>query len=181
MKQIVEHNVKSCGTERYYGIDVVKFFCSFLVVAIHVMPFSENVFPNADAWNFFFTKTICRIAVPFYFAASGFLVFRNMDSGTVDWERIKRYCFKILRLYGIWSLILIVGGKGHLWYLGATVVGVLCLSLCFHWRMKFGVMVFLAALLYSIGLLGDSYYGFLEPIRAVAVRECLARCFIWFV
>ena len=103
-----------------------------------------------------------------------------MDSGMVDWERIKRYCFKILRLYGIWTLILIVGGQGHLWYLGATVVGVLCLSLCFYWRMKFGVMVFLAALLYSVGLLGDSYYGFLEPIRAVAVVDYAVKGYEYF-
>ena len=177
MKQIVEYKGKTNGTQRYYGIDVVKFFCAFLVVAIHVAPFSEKVFPDAAALNFFFTKTICRIAVPFYFAASGFLLFRNMDRGQVDWERVRNYCFKLLRLYGLWSVLLSAGEKGHLWYLGATVVGVLCLSLCFHRRMKFGVMALFAAVLYGIGLLGDSYYGIQASLRNIPMVDQIAGCY----
>ena len=180
MKQLIEYDVKSRDKERYYGIDILKFICAFLVVAIHVKPFSEDVFANANALNFLFPQVLCRIAVPFYFAASGFLLFRNMDSRPMDWMRIQKYCFKLLRLYGLWSLLLIVGGNGHLWYLGATVVGIICLSLCFHLGIKFEITFLLSVILYVVGLLGDSYYGLLEQLRSFAVIDYAAKGYEYF-
>ena len=160
--------MQSNVAERYYGIDIIKFLCSFLVIMIHVAPFSTEILPNADSMNFYLRNCICRIAVPFYFTASGFLLFRNVDMECLDFERIKSYCFKLLRILGMWTFLLTVGGAGHLWYLGATTIAVICLSLCIYWHMKFSVLALIALILYVIGLLGDSYYGFGEYIRTFA-------------
>lgn len=180
MKQIVEYDVGSGGKERCYGIDIIKFICAFLVVAIHVAPFSEKAFSNANALNFLFSQVLCRVAVPFYFAASGFLLFRNMGDGKVDWMRIKKYCFKLLRLYGLWSVLLVVGGTGHLWYLGATVIGVIGISLCFHLGIKLKTMTVLAGILYGVGLLGDSYYGVLEQLRSFHLIDYAVKGYEYF-
>ncbi len=180
MTQKIQSDRKTHSVVRYYGIDIIKLICAFLIIPIHVEPFSDALFSNANTLNFFFTKIICRIAVPFYFAASGFLLFRNMNVRQIDWERIKRYCFKLLRLFGLWNLLLFIGGKGHLWYLSATVVGVICVSLCFHWHIKMRVIVLLALGLYGVGLLGDSYYGFIESFRAYALFDYALKGYEYF-
>lgn len=144
----------------YCGIDLVKFLCTFLVVAIHYPPFSQSLFPSAHTLNLIVSQAIGRIAVPFFFMSTGFFLL-----GTDDGERVVRYCTKLLRLLGVWTTILILGTHHHLWYLRATVVAVVCVSFCLR-RMRLLYAALLALVLYAIGLLGDSYYGCLEPLRS---------------
>lgn len=179
MKQNNFHIEQDHAAGRYYGIDIIKFLCAFLIVAIHISPFPEKFFQHADALNFFM-DIIGRIAVPFYFTVSGFLLFCHLDEGPLDTERIRNYCFKLLRLLGLWTMLLIVGEKGHLWYLRGTVVAVICLSLCFYWHMKFDAIALLALMLYVVGLFGDAYYGFLEQLRAFAPVDYAVKGYEYF-
>lgn len=162
------------------GIDLVKFICAYLVVSIHIAPFPYHLFGIGTALNFYFQQTLCRLAVPFYFIASGYFLFRKMDVHNPDGERIKDYCFKILRFIGIWSILLVVGHTGHMWYLGATVGAVILLTLCLKQGMRFRTIFLLAALLYCIGLLGDSYYGFLEPLKKFTVIHYIVNVYEYF-
>ena len=84
-----------------------------------------------------------------------------MDSG-----RVKSYCFKILRLLGTWTVLLIVGGQLQLWYMGSLVTAVLLVYYLVHRRCSFKVMVALSLFLYGIGLLGDAYYGIIEVFKS---------------
>ena len=151
-------------TANYNGIDLVKFLCAFMVFIIHIEPFQGEVSGLALYVNFGLQHYICRLAVPFFFAASGFFLFRKMPLYSLDTEAIKNYCFKILRLIGIWHVLLFAGGTVHLWYLGAMVIAIIILSLCFHYHVRFRYICILACLLYAIGLLGDSYYGIIAPL-----------------
>jgi surface polysaccharide O-acyltransferase-like enzyme len=55
-------------TKHYNCIDLIKFICALFVVSIHVSPFaSYNSFINYGLKNY-----IARIAVPFFFVASGY-------------------------------------------------------------------------------------------------------------
>ena len=59
----------------YNSIDLVKFICSLLIIVIHSQPLLEF----SDAANYIFNSSVCRLAVPFFFMSTGFLVFRKID------------------------------------------------------------------------------------------------------
>lgn len=157
------------------GIDFVKFLCSLLVFIIHIPPFPGDSSNFAKYINWVFPHYLCRIAVPFYFVCSGFFLFRKMSTDNLDTDVIKHYCFKILRLIGTWHVLLFIGGKAHLWYLGATVIAVTLLSLCFYFRLNIKHICILACLLYVIGLLGDSYNGLIAPLSSIPIFRYLFK------
>ena len=167
------------------GIDIVKFICSILVVAIHIPVLNPSAGGEltvvADSFNTALNHSVCRVAVPFFFTCSGYLLFSKMPAGSLDWERIKNYCFKILRLLGVWTVLLFLGSSGHLWYLGATVVAVLFLSLCLHYHIRLPWLIALACILYVLGLLGDSYRGFLTPFVSKGILRYLYAAYDFIV
>lgn len=165
------------SVQNYNGIDLCKFLCSILVFCIHVPPFSADASRFEQYLNFGMQHYLGRIAVPFFFVSSGFLLFRNMPLCALDHERIKGYCFKLLRLYATWKFLLVLGADGHLWYLPASVVAVILVSLCFHCRFKFHTIWLLAGILYVIGLLGDSYYGIVEPLSSYPLIDLIFRVY----
>ena len=55
---------------RYGGIDWFRMAAAFLIIAIHTSPLDSV---NAEA-DFFFTRVLARIAVPFFFMTTGFFV-----------------------------------------------------------------------------------------------------------
>ena len=162
---------KSCSDYpvdyQFNGIDIVKFICAFLVCAIHIQPFNVELLgvEKLSYLNFGLQQYLCRIAVPFYFTASGFLLFRKTEFINLNESRIKSYCFKILRLLGTWTLLLFVGGSAQLWYLGALVLAVIILNVLIKKNISMRWIVLISIILYIIGLLGDSYYGFIEPLK----------------
>ena len=165
-------------SRNYNGVDLIKFICAFLVCMIHIPPLptqtADEVFLNKDIFGMINTLIqggVCRIAVPFFFVAAGFFLFKKMECYSVDKERIRDYCFKLLRFIGIWSVLLLVGRTDHLWYLGASVVAIIALSLCFYKKLKFRYIAIIACALYLIGLLGDLYYGLLDPARSISVFD----------
>ncbi len=119
---------------QYDSIDIAKLLCSILVIGIHTQPF---------AWNLWLDRgfgLLCKIAVPFFFTASGFFLF----SGNVDAAKVIKYVKRIFLLYAIWSLIYVcidiakgefelieflinffVFGYRHFWYLHASIFAVL--------------------------------------------------------
>lgn len=145
----------------YCGIDLIKFICSFLVIAIHVPPL-QSVNPWID---FGIRNCFARIAVPFYFTASGFFVFRKSDLRDFSFEPSFSFSKKIFRLYGTWMTVLIFGGTGHLWYLPGAVVAVLLVSLLRLWKFSIRSIGLFSVLFYLIGTLGISYYGLIDPYR----------------
>ena len=77
----------------YKGVYLAKFVMAILVVMIHT-----------GSWNLMgFVET----AVPFFFIASGFFLFRKTEkkSRSEELRIIGQWIWKALKLYGIWSLI----------------------------------------------------------------------------
>ena len=146
-----------------------------MVFIIHIPPFQGEVSEFAEYVNCALQQFACRVAVPFYFVSSGFFLFRKMSLSQLDKEIVKTYCFKILRLLGTWHVLLFIGDTGHLWYLGATVIAVILLSLCLHFRIKLGHIYVIAGVLYLIGLFGDSYYGIIAPLQNIAIFKLLIK------
>ena len=89
--------------EEYRVLDVMKFVMAIVVVAIHTRP--ELSFSSLFIRNFF--ETVYSIAVPFFFMASGFLLFRKISLPlTAEGElRIKSYLKRMCKLYGLWTIV----------------------------------------------------------------------------
>lgn len=155
----------------YNCIDLLKFCCAILVCIIHITPFPTDLFEAAETLNIILQKYICRLAVPFFFVSSGFFLFRKTEPYNPDKNRIKDYCFKLLRIFGIWSILLCTDTVNHLWYLKALLFAVVLLSLMLHRKIRLSSILLIAIPLYIIGLLGDSYYGLTQHLRGFAAID----------
>lgn len=163
------------------GIDLIKFMAAFLVVAIHMLPFED-----VDAGlSYYFTNTICRVGVPFFFVCSGYY----MGERCTDWIAVWRYVLRLLGLYALWTLLylpqilyqnrqagtwglsmvkelvytfFVTGSYTQFWYFPASIVAVLLLHVL-KGRLKLPDWLLAPTflLLYILGVMGNAYYGFL--------------------
>lgn len=181
------------------GIDLFRIPAALLVVSIHTSPLGSF---GGEA-DFILTRILARIAVPYFFMATGYFLLPPCLSGSERfgqagalWKSIK----KILGLYlaatliylpvGIYAghlhnrtfpsllrLFLFEGTFYHLWYLPACILGILLLLPAGR-LLPFGALFAVTALLYLLGLPGDSYYGFLpEGSTAKGIYDMLLDIF----
>lgn len=171
----------------YGGLDSFRLIAAFLVIAIHTSPLL-SVSAGAD---FFLTRVLARVAVPFFFAVTGQFVLSGYVYGeNRDFSRIWKYILRILAVYAIsiviylpvglyagnysgidaaaaLRLLVFDGTFYHLWYFPALIEGILIVCLLSRF-MPARICAVTAAFLYAIGLFGDSYYGIAENIPALA-------------
>ena len=160
------------------ALDLFRLAAVLLVVMNHTSPLAD-VSATADFW---LTRVLARVAVPFFLMTTGYFLSRN------HWAGAGRQVKKLCLLYGACVLLylpvnlyagsftgpadalrklLVDGTFYHLWYFPATILGVVIA----RWLSRLGLRVALpaAALLYLVGLGGDSYYGLVSqipPLRA---------------
>ncbi len=154
---------------------------AILVVILHVRLF-ENVSMILD---YAFVQGFTRVAVPFFFVSSGFLLFKKLQLENIALKPIRKYCLKILRIYCVWTLIyipfiirdmskdnegymhaalkgirdLLFVGYAHLWFLPALIIGVLITAYLLQRKCKINTIVTCGGILYIAALGGYSYYG----------------------
>lgn len=153
------------------SIDYFRLVAAILVVAIHTSPLAAiNV-----TGDFVLTRILARVAVPFFFMATGFLLYNK------EKKHLTRFIHKTLKLYIIsiilylplnlymgyfnenftfWGLLkdlFINGTMYHLWYLPAAILGVLIAFIIMN-KLSIRYALLFSLLLYIIGIFGDSYY-----------------------
>ncbi|MDF2802939.1 MAG: vanTG [Anaerocolumna sp.] len=167
-------------------VDYFRLAAAILVVAIHTSPLlSLN-----ETSDFVLTRILARVAVPFFFMATGFLLFGRITThkdAKENKKRVYRFLHKTSLLY-LAAIILYLplniymgyfkenntfldfledvlfnGTVYHLWYLPAAVCG------CFlTWigMKKLGIKktFVVTIVLYVIGIFGDSYYKCISSI-----------------
>ncbi len=181
----------------YGGLDRFRMFAAFLVIGIHTSPLLSY---SADG-DFFLTRILGRVAVPFFFMVTGQFVLggigKDKDGGR---ERILAYVKKTALLYGaaiilymplgiyaghyqgigiprVFRMLAFDGTFYHLWYFPASIIGVLVVYLMGRFLDSRGMGI-AAGLLYVAGLLGDSYFGAARQVPALeAVYEAGFRVF----
>lgn len=184
-KAIVPENNKELKEHRmqYKGIDIVKFIMALFVVILHTHPLYA-VNRTAD---FLTADVIARVAVPFFFAATGFLLETQISGHRAGVrETIVRYVWKVLKLYCIWTVIympvilynkfivngetvaygiftlirdfIFAGSYGQLWYLPAAAVG-LVVVFTLRKYLGEGKTALLLLALFLMGLATQSYFG----------------------
>lgn len=176
------------GIRRSYGgLDNFRIIAAVLVIAIHTSPLA-SFSPEAD---FFLTRILARVAVPFFFMVTGQFVLPDIISrkkGSTG--RLVRYLKKTALLYGIaiciylplgiyaghykkmtvgtlLKMLLFDGTFYHLWYFPACLLGVMLVYLMSRCMDKKGMMA-LAGVLYVLGLLGDGYYGLAQKMPVLS-------------
>ncbi len=153
-------------TTQYNAIDIFKFICAILVCTIHLTPFPYNAFKYSESINFYFSNCIARIAVPFYFTTAGFFLFKKTSITNINQVVIKDYCFKLLRLFATWHILLFVGENSHLWYLSASVIAILFITFLLKKKVKLKYLIIISIFLFAIGLLGDTYYQIIKIAKS---------------
>lgn len=168
----------------YSGIDNFRLIAALLVVAIHTSPLL-NYTPTGD---YILTRVIARVAVPFFFMTSGFFLIsrygRDLNKlGRFVKKTVLIYCAAILlylpvRIYTgylrdddllpkIIKDIIFDGTMYHLWYLPASIIGA-AIAWYLVRRFSYKTAFSFSAVLYIIGLFGDSYYGVAQSIPVIS-------------
>jgi len=85
------------------SVDLVKFMMAIFVVAIHTHPYTciENAYLS------FFVSKLISLAVPFFFVASGFFLWRKIDNAIYadKLQILRRWILRLVKLYVIWTFI----------------------------------------------------------------------------
>lgn len=177
--------------ERLYGgLDCFRIPAALMVIAIHtsiVINFNKTA-------DFFLTSILARVAVPFFLMVTGQFVISGLFEKKRDNRKIAAYIRKLMLLYvcaivlylpiGIYAghyqnisvtgglkMLLFDGTFYHLWYFPACILAVVLIWAAQKW-LSFNTLLLISALLYIIGLFGDSYYGLAEKMPVfVSVYE----------
>ncbi len=169
----------------YAAVDLAKFVCALLVIAIHTQPpETQSTLLTNEVVN-----VLGRIAVPFFFVCSGYFFLAKLTRANAR-ERFVKYVKELLWLYAAWCCIyfpidaylgwkrapnalaavlgylqnlVFAGGHSHLWYLPALLLATTLLYASF---VVDRLLTFLVAslALYGVGLFGDAYSGLLDAV-----------------
>lgn len=137
----------------YNSIDVIKVCMSILVVAIHTHPeynFAEIVKE--------LIRGVYTIAVPFFFIASGFLLWHKIANASIEKqeEKLKKWISKTIRLYMVWTAI----------YLPFTIYG--------FWHDETSVAKSVLVFVRNVLLIGENYLSWpLWYLLGMLVAGCI--------
>ncbi len=165
-------------------VDIAKFFFAWMIVVMHcqvldLVPYHEYLVPMIN-----------QLAVPYFFAASGYFWARKIyregtdKSGSITKDYCRRLGIKLLVFEPVSILIMTAGRiiiekmplksialttlqeilfypRGALWYMQGIIVAVLILLPLIR-RGKEVWAVVPAMLLYCVGLIGTTYYFVVE-------------------
>lgn len=179
------------------AIDLVKLIGAILVVLAHTSPIQHiNEWSLVGNFEYGVKHIFLRGVVPFFFVSSGFLLYRGTGLAQPDNQRVKRHILKIIRLYLLWSIVyfplsfldILRNQKGlcyavlvyirnfmcygtcvHLWYLHATAVATTLIAILLHKRVAPKQILKIACIFYVIGLLAQSWFGLIRPLKGTFV------------
>lgn len=184
--------------DKYELIDIMKFICAIFVVGIHagIMSDKDSVFE----WQFL--NVVFRLAVPFFFIASGFLFGKKylknknkLKENSIN--QIKRLIIPFI----FWSLVLLpwvitqeirftgnillfiyrilrlnLFNGYHIWFVLALAVAI-CMEYIFLKKNKVKYAIILSIILYMIALCGNSYYFLIKGTPIQPIIDFIIRIF----
>ena len=164
----------------YSGVDLFRLPAALLIIAIHTSPLASF----SKTGDFILTRVMARVAVPFFLMTSAFFVISRYAKNR---ERLAAFVKKKAVIYaaaiifyvpvniysgyfreqpflpGMIKDLVFDGTFYHLWYLPASIMGALAAWYLVR-KLDYPGAVAVAALLYLIGLFGDSYYGIAQKV-----------------
>ncbi len=160
--------------KRYAGLDYFRLIAALLIVSIHTFPLL-SISPGA---NFFLTHVLARVAVPFFLMTTGFFLVPGKTTLNGFIKKTALLYGAAILLYlpvniytgaikeqlspaGIFKGLVFEGTFYHLWYLPASILGVIVVCGLYS-KLNPRAVLGVTMLLYLLALLGDSYYGISE-------------------
>ena len=89
---------------KYNSLDICKLLMAFCVVAIHTHPLEHCTITFVN--NIY--DSFVKMAVPFFFLSSGFLLAQKFESSFAAQNNIaivRKYLLKIIKMYVIWTIV----------------------------------------------------------------------------
>lgn len=163
------------------NLDTYRFLAALMVVAIHISP----LVTISSEIDFYFTRVICRVAVPLFLMITGYFI---LDKALSNKLALISYIKKILHIYILCILlyipiniytgsfnniniinilkdIFINGTMYHLWYFPGLILGLIITYFLIKKILSKAALI--ATILYILGLIGDSYYGIFSNITFI--------------
>lgn len=157
---------------RNNSIDIFRYIAAILVIAHH----TDVLLEIHPLISYLVSQVLPRIAVPFFFSVAGYYYTIKLESGK---SACIPYLKRLLKTYGIWSLIyfaadfiltgsldlqemivsfLIFGSEYHFWFFPSMFLSVLVTTLAHRMNWQKG-LVGISFVLYLIGCFGHVYYA----------------------
>lgn len=187
--------------KNYNSIDLAKFVCSLLVIIIHCVSFNADEMGRYIWYDWWAKNYLPRLAVPFFFTATGFFLYKKSTLETFNIKPIKQWVIKMLKLYGIltviylplkiWDLhkesedflyiasnylryLIFNGSFYHLWFLPAAIASVALISALLYRRVPLKRILAFAFITYFIGVFAQSWCGLIiQPLRGTVFETPL--------
>lgn len=179
MGKRMEMKAENKGHDKSYtGIDFFRLAAALLIITIHTSPLADF----SETGDFILTRIAARAAVPFFFVTSGFFLISRYN---YQMGKLCAFVKKTALIYGAAILIYLPvnlyngyfkmdnllpnlikdivfdGTLYHLWYLPASIIGG-AIAWYLVKKLDYKKAFAAAAVLYLMGLFGDSYYGLTE-------------------
>lgn len=161
-------------------------------MSVHVAPFGLTDNETLHLLNYGIQQWLARIAVPFFFISSGFLLYRKSSLNNFSLDRTKLYVVKLIKLYVIWTIIyfpfriksilkdergiiygvltyyrdiIFAGSYVQLWYFPALIFSVVVISYLLLKKVSLKKITAVAFCFYVMGLLTESWFGVIKPLQ----------------
>lgn len=181
--------------ENYDAIDFAKIIASILVICIHIHPLKDI----SPVVAYILDNGIARMAVPFFFTTSAFLLFKKINLLNNNKDKVNilnKYLRRITILYLVWSMvyfpftyinwisndisiskdlilyireILFLGTYGHLWYFPALIFSI-CIVYFLQRRVRKKVLVIISIIIYILGIIYN-FYPYIEKLSFVWINN----------
>lgn len=171
--------------KRNSSIDLFRYLAAFMVVIIH-----SSFWQDWGSFGFYIGNVFPRIAVPFFFATSGYFYIKALSKNS---KIFPKQLLHILTIYFLWSVVyygfdfinqivldhgqllpflkkaainfFVLGSTGHFWYFPALIIS-LCLITLIYKLHLIKTLIPISLILYILGCLGCSYT---ELFRSVPI------------
>lgn len=174
--------------KQYQALDLFKFLCAILIILLHTSPLGSY----STLLSFGIRHVLTTVAVPCFFIISGFLFFEKFNTLSSKEEQnqyAKKYLWRLITLYLIWSAIYFVfvlirwyrkgfsaalvltyikdffleGSYSTIWFLLA-LIGAMALVFILQKKLRYTTIFGISLAVYIVTLLGTSYYGIASKI-----------------
>ncbi|MBR3319638.1 acyltransferase [Candidatus Saccharibacteria bacterium] len=176
-------------------IDIAKVLFAVGIVAIH-----SGVLAGTNIIDWTIMHAVLRLAVPFFFCASGYFFYRSLKKTEDVRATTKKYLKRLLIPFCFWLLAnlpiiiikytqegntaidilskirtgLIFYPWGAMWYVAALMVAI-CLVIPFYKKNKLKNAVIIGGLLYLVGLLFNTYYFVAEGTSLQRIVDAILQ------
>ena len=165
------------GKKEYFVVDCLKFIASYMVMGIHFMTFADV----NEELNYWATQILFRLAVPFFFVASGYFMANKLHDRQkiltylkrivltylvytvvyipILWDKYERFSYSWeLRIKDFLYALFMSGTFFHLWYFQALIVATIILYVMINYvKLNDKKLLLVTGSLYVIGTLGNAY------------------------